>query len=288
MSPAEQAAQWYTRRGRWPLFLVAGDCRTPIRREGEFEHGYKDATADPAEIIRRLKLYPSANLALACGEASGVFVLDIDCKGSDGFATLDTLQAANGLLPDTWSSRTPSGGEHRLFTQPDRAIRNRVNFAPGLDVRTTGGSIALPPSRKPVGEYKWINRPGGPVGLADAPAWLLELIDPPAPPPREAQPLRMTSSDKIARYVAAAVDSECSELARMGPNSGRNMRLFQAAANLGELVGAHILSQDGAEAALEMAAHDCGLVGEDGIHAVRQSIASGMRKGIAKPREVAA
>lgn len=280
------AAPAYARLG-WRLFLVAADCRTPIKREGEFEHGVHDATADQAEIARRLALYPGANLALACGDASGVLALDIDCKGFDGFASLAELEQRHGALPPTWTSRTPSGGEHRLFRQPARATRNRVGFAPGLDVRTNGGSIALPPSQKANGAYEWL-RPPRSIPLADLPGWLLELIDPPAPPRAPPPPLRVSSLEKVARYVAAAVDGECGGLARMGPNTGRNPRLFMAAANLGELVGARVLSRDAAEHALEMAAHDCGLVGDDGIRSVRQTIASGMRKGISNPREIAA
>ena len=73
----------------------------------------------------------------------------------------------------------------------------------------------------------------------------------------------------------------------MGAASGRNLRLFMAAANLGELVGAHLLPQDTAEAALERAAQENGLWKEDGPYSVRASIRSGMKKGQARPREIA-
>jgi len=86
--------------------------------------------------------------------------------------------------------------------------------------------------------------------------------------------------------VAVAVEGECQAVAQTG-SGGRNHRLFQAAARLGELVGAGALSQDVAEDALEIAAADCGLVREDGISAVRASIRSGIGRGVQQPREVA-
>ena len=89
----------------------------------------------------------------------------------------------------------------------------------------------------------------------------------------------------MARYVEKALDNECGRIATL--RSGRNVQLFKSAANLGQLVGAGLLPQDIAETALEQAAVDCKLWAEDGAHSVRQTIASGMRKGISNPREVA-
>jgi hypothetical protein len=98
----------------------------------------------------------------------------------------------------------------------------------------------------------------------------------------------MDTADRMARYVAAAVDRECSELARMGHGTGRNLRLFQASANLFEFVGAGLLPESAAIGALEQAAAECGLWKEDGPHAVRATIKSGAERGLQNPREVAA
>jgi hypothetical protein len=288
------AALTYASRG-WHVFPVAPDCRSPT-----IDGGCRSASADSAILTAWWSQRPSANLSLACGPLSGVLALDIDRKGTvDGFAALDDLQAEFGTLPKTVRSRTPSGGRHLLFRFPiGVSPANRVGlkrYSPdgsrrvyaGLDVRADGASICLPPSRRPDGAYRWEASPDD-VDLAPVPRWLLALMlsEPPARPP--GPPLRMSSVDKAARYISAAVDRECASLAAMGPNSGRNLRLFQAAANLGELVGGGLLPQSLAEAALEQAAGECGLVREDGLGSVRASIASGMRRGLAKPRGVAA
>jgi hypothetical protein len=261
-----------------------------------------DGTKDPALIRSIWTRFPKANVSMCTGAISGFFVLDIDAKDGkvDGFASLAALEAENGALPRTWRALTPSGGEHRYFRQPDGwTLRNKVGlrtydskgrvihvFA-GLDIRTDGGAIAAPPSEKANGSYRWAERPIE-TPLADAPLWLLRLaMDPPAPPKPDRAPLRRDTADRMARYVEKAIDGECGELSRMGKGTGRNLRLFQAACRLGSLVGAHLLPQDLAEAELTQAASQCGLLAEDGAHSVRLTIQSGMRKGIANPREVA-
>jgi hypothetical protein len=263
----------------WPTFPVGHDGRSP-----QCEHGCKDASAKAHEIEALWRGKESANVALATGTPSGVFALDIDVKHVDGRLTLATLEDEFGHLPTTWESRTPSGGAHLFFRQPDRELRNRVNFRPGLDIRTTGGSVTLPPSRRSDGRYEWVVSPRT-CALAEAPEWLLDMIAPPEPQPRRVAPA--FGNGPVDRYVAAAVAGEYKAVATMAPNTGRNLRLFQASANLGELVGAGVLSHGEVEDALQQAATECGLVREDGVNAVRKTIASGLRKGVQNPRRIA-
>lgn len=296
------AAVGYAERLGFHVFEVAADARTPIKVEGRYERGVHDATNDPAEIRWRWTRHPKANVAIACGARSGVFVLDIDAKGGaiDGFASLALLEGQHGPLPPTWRSLTPSGGEHRFFRQPEGwPLRNKVGLRTydargrvaekylGLDIRTDGGSVAVPPSTKPNGCYRWAAHPLQ-TPLADAPLWLLQLaVDPPPPPKPDRKPFRRDTAAKMAKYVEAAIDGECGAVAGTLAGAGRNQRLYTAAIRLGELVGAGLLPQQLAEDELTTAADRCGLLGEDGAHAVRGTIASGLRKGIAQPREVA-
>ncbi len=292
-APLRLAARGYADKLGWLVFPVAEDCRLPLT-----EHGCHDASNDALRIDGWWARKPDANIALACGPKSGVFVLDVDRKGEvDGYLSLMALEDEFGAMPLSWRSKTPSGGEHRFFRYPaGRELRNRQklyidrpgggrDLFPGLDVRAGGGSVALPPSRKPHGPYVWVEHPTL-TPLADAPEWLLELIDPPLPEPKPQAPIRGRSADRVARYVEVAVDTECAELASMGVSTGRNNKLFTAAASLGSLVGARLLPQDVAEKALHDAAVACGLLKDDGPHAVRATIASGLRKGLQNPREV--
>jgi hypothetical protein len=299
MATMADAAFDYGRLLGLAVHPVGPDCRGPLTT-----HGHRDASSDPVAIRKLWSGRLNANIAAACGAPSGAFILDVDRKGGrDGVADLDLLQARHGALPDTWVTLTPSGGFHFWFRRPGpdyewqqfpavKRFKNTVGVLidgerSGLDVRDTGGSAALPPSVKPSGGYTWGVDPTA-CEMAQAPAWLLDLIDPPLPPRPPPQPIRIESTERTARYVAAAVNDECRSLSQMGPATGRNQRLFMAAANLGEFVGANLLPQTAAEAALERAASECGLLHEDGAHAVRATIASGMARGIAQPREVRA
>lgn len=260
----------------------------------------KDATKDPQMIRSIWTRFPRANVSIVTGMISGVFALDIDAKAGkvDGFGALAELEARNGALPTTWRALTPSGGEHRYFRQPAGwVLRNKVGLRlhdsrgrvtevfNGLDIRTDGGACAAPPSVKETGSYRWADHPLS-TSLADAPVWLLKMaLDPPPPPRADRAPLRQDTAARMARYVEKALDNECARVA--GTKSGRNVQLFKSAANLGSLVGADLLPQNIAEDDLFRAADSCGLVHDDGAHSVRSTIASGMRKGIANPREVA-
>lgn len=120
-------------------------------------------------------------VAIATGEESGIFVLDVDVAGDKaGDETLAELCAVHGELPPTRTSLTGSGGVHYLFRWPEGGdIRNSAGtrLGPGLDVRGEGGFIVAPPSIHPNGRaYEW--DAGEPDEVADAPDWLLELLAP--------------------------------------------------------------------------------------------------------------
>lgn len=287
MSVLLNAALTYAKAG-WPVHPLRFDTGTPWLgrdRDGQGREvpntgGVRKASTDPDLVRSWWRKWPNARIAAAAGSPIGAFVLDVDVKGVDGREVLALLEEQHGRLPETWESVTPSGGLHLYFAMPQRELRNRVGFAAGLDIRTTGGSITLPPSEKPQGAYLWTRRPWE-ASLAQAPPWLLDLAAPPPPPPRPFKPLSVRSGD---RYGTAAINRECGELAAMGPNSGRNQRLFIAAARLGELVAGGVADEAAVERALEDAADACGLLREDGILAIRGTIANGLRRGATKPR----
>jgi putative DNA primase/helicase len=280
------------------VFGVAGDCRSPLVEKGRFEHGCHDATREPGEIRRRWEqVHPDANVSVATGDASGVLVVDVDIKnGVDGRKHLRYLQDRYGAWPLSWKSMTPSGGYHLWFRQPAGLdLVNRVGLPVtvdgkvirliGLDIRSTGASVAAPPSRKGEASYRWERSPDD-TELQDAPAWLLKLCErPPLPPP--GPPLKLESADRMARYAAAAINGELDEVAGCQPG-GRNERLFISSAKIGSLVGAGLIPEDMATTALESAAAECGLLRDDGAHAVRTTILSGLRRGMAQPREIRA
>jgi hypothetical protein len=125
-------------------------------------------------------------VGIITGTVSGnIFVLDVDVgPGKDGDDSLRALQLQHDDLPDTAEVRTGSGGRHLYFRAPAgvAVIRNSAGkLGPGLDIRGEGGFVVAPPSVHASGRpYAWV-RSIEDAGIADAPAWLLELVRADAP-----------------------------------------------------------------------------------------------------------
>ena len=220
---------------------------------------------------------PTANIAVITGPAPGILVLDVD--GEVGREALAALEAKHAPLPATWRSFT-GRGEHIWFNYPKgRDIGNSAGkLGAGLDTRGRGGYIVGPGSMHETGvKYRWHVQPAD-VARADAPQWLLDLIDPPKPAVRLEYRAKEASAD---RYVQRAVDAECTAVLQ-APEGQRNDRLNEAAFSLGQFVGAGLLSEQSVKSMLLRSAIGCGLDDGEAI----ATIASGLRAGAAAPRQI--
>ena len=94
------------------------------------------------------------------------------------------------MPPVTPQVTTGGGGQHFYFAWPTFVVPNSVGrIGKGLDVKGHGGLVNAPPSLHPSGRtHTWIDgcRPDQ-VELAQAPAWLLDLIGQPRGPNRQAR-----------------------------------------------------------------------------------------------------
>src|SRR4051794_1011694 len=70
-------------------------------------HGVKDATTNRKRIKAWWAKWPRANIGIATGTRSGIFVLDID--GKVGEASLKALEEKYGHLPKTVRVKTGRG-----------------------------------------------------------------------------------------------------------------------------------------------------------------------------------
>jgi hypothetical protein len=149
------------------------------------------------------RTWPTANIGVATGARSGLFVLDVDPdKGGD--ATLGMLLSEHGMLPPTVEAITGSGGHHYLFAHPGRHTPNSSQkLGPGLDVRGDGGYIVVAPSSHRSGNtYEW--QPGSAPWerqTVAAPAWIFDLLSPPVPSPQRQLPV-----DIAARRASAYLE----------------------------------------------------------------------------------
>ncbi len=181
---AEAAALRYA-EGFWPVFplhsIVEGkcscgklDCAQPGKHP-RVARGFKEATYDPAALKEWFQRWPSANLGIPTGVASGFVVLDVDPRPG-GRESLLELEQEHGKLPDTVEATTGGGGRHFMFRTPNGVLKNSVGrVGDGLDIRGDGGYVVVAPSNHHSGgSYQWVkDRAPGNLPLADMPNWLL-------------------------------------------------------------------------------------------------------------------
>lgn len=162
----------------------------PMSKEAFTPHGVYDATDNLEQIKEWASQISSANMGLGCGPESGVCVLDVD-KHHGGDKKLADLIKKNGDFPKCPMSLTPRGGNH-LFFAYDKRVGNSVGsktsgLGIGLDVKSKGGYVVLPPSYwdgmtkgKKVcegGEYRWVRAPRG-NNLPMMPEWMITKLMP--------------------------------------------------------------------------------------------------------------
>jgi hypothetical protein len=138
-------------------------------------NGLKDASTDPAALERMFRgARSSANIGVATGPASGVWVLDVEAAG---LPILDAWQRQHGPLPTTVSSITGGGGKHLWFGWHVVEVRNRTKIGgEPMDCRGDGGYVVVPPSNHKSGRrYRWEHSPDD-TPIVEAPSWLLDLV----------------------------------------------------------------------------------------------------------------
>jgi replicative DNA helicase len=177
-------------RDKKPLFPNAHPEGDPLHKKcnggcGKWGHGLNDSTKEVNTLMGWIEQYPSMNIGIATGERSGMWVLDIDA-GHGGLENLKALEDFNSPLPTTPTVQTGGGGRHYFFKHPGFPIRNVQNsgkIAEGIDLRGDGGYVVGAGSIHSNGnQYKWIVKPSE-TPLADAPQWLLKLIQEQKPSP---------------------------------------------------------------------------------------------------------
>lgn len=241
----------YVQRGWYVVQLhdvSAGHCSCLLGAECETagKHPVVSAwqarpLANEQAVRREWSNRPAANVGIATGPVSGVWVLDVD-PDHGGDLALKALIEQHGMLPETYTVWTGSGGTHYYFGMPDWEVTNSKGRLPrGLDIRGRGGQVVAPPSTTAKGPYSVaVDAP-----VAVAPPWLLDLIRPrvavatgptvaytPAYGPAEAG-----GYDRAKAYAREGAQQELYELSSAPPGR-RNETGFGVACRLVEFVNA--------------------------------------------------
>ncbi len=286
LTPLE-LAQHYVSEG-WPVFpcrshaeehndQATGEIITLGEKTPLTPNGFKGATRFPRIIERWWSDWPDAAVGLPTGEKTGFFALDIDNKpgGANGFDWLAEMEAEHGPLPDTARVTSPNGGLHIYFKYLV-GTRNRGALGAGVDIRSEGGYVLAAGSTMANGRsYKWETDTRE---IADAPAWLLDLLLPKSAPAHTQYSLSAATNNA---YVDAAVDRELADLAG-APMGTRNNALNDAAFSIGTIVGAGALGEAEARALLQDVARGWG---RDWSRCCK-TIENGLKAGIQNPRNI--
>jgi hypothetical protein len=261
MSRLEAAALAYAAKG-WPVFPLKPGEKRPATA-----HGVKDATTDLDQVAAWWRKNSEYNIGMACGEPSGVWVLDVD--GDEGHLAL--LELGHGY-PFTLTQYTPSGGVHFFFRHVPGLGNTASKIAPKVDSRGDGGYIVLSPSQVGGRQYRWAGK-GEPEQI---PGWLVVLAAKPLPKPRKP----IAAAERSA-YAQRALVLSCDRVASAGEGM-RNDTLNREAFSLGTLVGAGMLGHQDVAGHLLEAALACGLSEREACQVIERAVNDGTQH----PREV--
>jgi hypothetical protein len=216
------------------------------------EHGFHDASSDPAVIDRWWTEWPYALIGVPTGEK---FVV-IDCD----LQHLDAQQwYGRANLPLTRIHVTRSGGRHLLFQPHPEVGCTASKIAPHIDTRGTGGYII------------WWPASGLEVlhgeALAPVPEWIIKRLRPaPSPSPPRSRPIQLSDAQQgaklsgILRTIARAREGE------------RNHITYWGACRLAEMVADGSLSRDSAVALAVEAARRAGLSNSEAFRTAQSAL----------------
>ena len=147
-----RAALKYAADFQWYVFPLIPRSKRPLIPEWPTK-----ASIDPPTIRDWWLKNPGANIGIACGP-SKLVVVDCDVKNEaiNGLEAWLDLRQEYKIDDATVTQKTPSGGEHILYSSNGHGIHNSSGeLAPGIDIRADGGYIVAPPSLTDAGEYAW-------------------------------------------------------------------------------------------------------------------------------------
>lgn len=164
----ESAAASYTQLG-WSIIPVDGTSKRPLVPSWGV---YQTRRANFAEVHEWSRKFQDAGIAVITGNVSSILVLDVD--GSEGVDEIELLG-----YPSTPIALTPRGGAHLYFNMPkgiDFKSSTKVGDSKHFDIRGNNAYVVAPHTvRKDGKKYEWLEHPGK-TKLADAPNWLIKLL----------------------------------------------------------------------------------------------------------------
>lgn len=179
-----------------------------IRKYPLVHGGVNSASCDIPTVSNWWRRWPAANIAIACGHASGIWIVDVDPRNG-GCDTLAEIEWEHGHLGCENVVITPSGGRHYVYRWPEgcpASTRFAAKLGTGIDILANGRYALAPPSVGANGHgYRW--EIGGYMSLGQPPKWLVDLVRLASQPAESVAPrMGPVTGDvleRARRYVAA-------------------------------------------------------------------------------------
>jgi P4 family phage/plasmid primase-like protien len=182
-----ELAKWTNICDQLPIFPVCGEIGNKRYKAPLTQKGFKDASLEDIRILTWWEHNPTAMLGLATGQKSGIVAIDVDVKNVNGLISLSKLEGELGVLPQTFTVKTITGGLHICFKAPqDIEIPCSANQNTGIDFRGDGGYIVYAESKNSEGQaYEVIDK----SPMAELPQEYIEFF----------QSKQKTKNDKTAQ-----------------------------------------------------------------------------------------
>jgi hypothetical protein len=228
------------------IFCTCGrkDCSSAAKHP-RLQHGVLEASSDPLTVGEWWTRWPDANVGLATGVGSGIYVIDLDGP--------DAVEAWADLgLPNGWRSVT-GNGLHLVYSIAEPLPSTHWKLGRGIDSRGDGGYIVAPPSRHRSGKtYAWeegLRWSGHPPALPEA---LIGALTPTLATPPAAATIRYGAT---TTYGKGVLKHAC-ERVRAAAEGTRNSTLNDEAFLVGQFVAGGEIDPQGVAAALAESSTD--------------------------------
>lgn len=246
----------------------ASGC-TSIAKHPRTRTGVKEATTNVDQIEAWWRSWPDANIGLATGVISGIYVVDLD--GPDAIAAWGEIETE----AQSWVSRT-GNGEHHVYSLSEPLPSTHWKVARGIDTRGDGGYIVAPPSLHRSGRrYQWTRQASR---LEPLPAFVLAACTPRINTERGPAEITYGATTSYGRGVLRNAVARI----RAAGEGTRNSTLNDEAFLVGQFVAGGEIDPVGVAQVLEAASTD------DDRKKVRTTVARGLRDGADSPRKAPA
>jgi len=240
------------------------------------------ATLNADQIKTWWQQFPAAVPGIELGR-SNLFAVDLDrhAGGADGVANFKAFRGDNPA-PQCPTTKTPSGGYHLYFRQPEgERLGNRTGTLPaGVDCRGDGGWTVAPGAV--FKQWRWIGDAAKLATASVVPQWIVSAIQARKVAEYTASPLPSDASKRERIYAEKALTNAANKVAA-SQRGGRNSELNTAAFCIGTMIARGWIGAATVEGRLQDAAAACGLIADDGERAVRSTIKSGVEAGLKEP-----